>query len=70
MSDKKIKTQPSLTKADKILSICEGLENWDQDTLVDMAKEWYATLLIKESMKTIDTLYNSNLLLGKYASKL
>ncbi len=56
MSDKK------LTKADKIVIICEAMDGWDQETLLDMAKDMRATLLIKESMKTIDMLYDSEIL--------
>lgn len=76
MSDKKLNPQDKLaerkrlTKAEKIISICEGLENWDQDTLVNMAKEWYATLLVKESIKTIDMLYSSHILTHKVMREL
>jgi len=68
MSDKKLNPQDKLaerkrlTKADKIAAICEGMDNWDHETLIDMAKDMRATLLSKESMKTIDMLYGAEVI--------
>lgn len=57
-----------MTKAEKIVAICEAIENWDQETLLDMAKEWRAQLLAKESAKTIDILYNHEVAKDVYSS--
>ena len=68
MSDNKLNPQDKLaerkrlTKADKIAVICEAMDSWDQETLLDMAKDMRATILSKESMKTIDMLYDSEIL--------
>jgi hypothetical protein len=61
MSDKK------LTKADKIAAICEAMESWDQETLIDMAKDMRSILLSKESMKTINSLYDHEVLAGTFS---